>query len=150
MFPFVTDPTIVLTDSSGRKDYEISADVIITSKSGVVGVVVRASNSPNASNLSRYTAAIDSNSGDLTLYQVVDTATTKLKSQPVSGGVKTNQKYHLHLSVSSTNLVATVTGNGDVKTTLNVSNNGLLRGTAGLYGAYGSSGFSNVQIKGLS
>ncbi|KAF7175521.1 hypothetical protein CNMCM7691_008622 [Aspergillus felis] len=150
VFPAVTKPTIVLTGSSGWTDYEISADIIITSKSGVAGVVVRASNSPNDSHLSRYTAAIDSNKGDLTLYQVGDTATTTLKSQPVSGGVKANQQYQLSLSVKSTSLVATLTGSGGAKTTLNVTNNGLLRGATGLYGGYGSGGFSNVQIKDLS
>ncbi|OQD75679.1 hypothetical protein PENDEC_c006G00231 [Penicillium decumbens] len=151
-FAPVTDPaTIVLTGSSGWTDYEISADVTVTSTSGVVGVLVRASNSNTAPNeLSRYTAAIDGNRGDLTLYQVGDTVTTTLRSEPVPGGVKANQQYHLSLSVNATTLVATLTDSGNTNTTFTVTNDGLLRGAAGLYGRYGSGSFSNVQITSLS
>ncbi|KAJ5224942.1 hypothetical protein N7468_006167 [Penicillium chermesinum] len=149
-FPSVSQPTMVLTGSSGWTDYEISAAVIITSQSGVAGVFVRASNSPNDSHLSRYTAVIDSNRGELTLYRVGDADTTTLESQPVTGGVMASQQYHLSLSVQSANLVATLTGSNGATTTVTVTNSDLLRGAAGLYGSYGSGGFSNVQIKDLS
>ncbi|KAJ5087247.1 hypothetical protein N7456_010863 [Penicillium angulare] len=148
--PVTTPATIVLTGSSGWTDYEISADVIVTSTSGVVGVLVRASNSNTAPNsLSRYTAVVDSNRGDLTLYQVGDTATTTLQTQVVSGGVQINQKYHLSLSVKGTSLVTTLTDGDGGNTTVSVTNGSLLRGAAGLYGSYGSGGFSNLQITSL-
>ncbi|KAJ5272915.1 hypothetical protein N7478_008040 [Penicillium angulare] len=148
--PVTTPATIVLTGSSGWTDYEISADVIVTSTSGVVGVLVRASNSNTAPNyLSRYTAVVDSNRGDLTLYQVGDTATTTLQTELVEGGVKVNQIYRLSLSVKGTSLVGTLSDGDGGNTTVSVSNDGLLRGAAGLYGSYGSGGFSNVQITSL-
>ncbi|KAJ6124951.1 hypothetical protein N7471_012268 [Penicillium samsonianum] len=148
-FPPVTDPaTVVLTGSSGWTDYEISADAIVTSSSGVVGLLARASHlytAPN--NITRYTAAIDSSRGDFTLYRVGDKGATTLSSKPVPGGIKANQKYHLSLSVKSATLVATVTGSGGAKTSFSVVDDGLGRGMAGLFGSYGSGGFSNVQIK---
>lgn len=149
--PVTTPATIVLTGSSGWTDYEISADVTITSTSGVAGVLVRASNSFTApNNLTRYTAVIDSNRGDLALFRVGDQASSTLHTEPVPGGVKTNQNYHLSLSVHSTTLVVKLTDSKGTNTTLNVNDGKLLRGVAGLYGSYGSGHFSNVQIKNLA
>jgi hypothetical protein len=149
--PVTTPSTIVLTGSSGWTDYEISADVTISSTSGVAGVLVRASNSFTAPNsLTRYTAVIDSNRGDLALFRVGDQATSTLHTEPVSGGVKTNQSHHLSLSVHSTTLVVKLTDGNGTSTSLNVNDGGLLRGAAGLYGSYGSGYFSNVHIKSLA
>ncbi|KAE8315219.1 hypothetical protein BDV41DRAFT_574918 [Aspergillus transmontanensis] len=140
--------TIVLTGSSGWTDYEISADAIVTSSSGVVGLLARATHLDNApKGITRYTAAIDSNRGDFTLYKVNDKGATVLSSKPVPGGIKVNQTYHLSLSVKSATLFATVTGSGEAKTNLSVADNVLGRGLAGLFGSYGSGGFSNVQIQ---
>ncbi|KAJ5114170.1 hypothetical protein N7456_002704 [Penicillium angulare] len=140
--------TIVLTGSSGWTDYEVSADVNITSSSGVVGLLARATHLDNApSGITRYTAAIDSNRGDFTLYKVDDKGSTTLTSKSVSGGIKVNQKYPVSLSVKSATLFATVIGDGGVKTNLSVTDDGLGRGMAGLFGSYGSGGFSNVQIQ---
>jgi hypothetical protein len=148
-FPPVTDPaTIVLTGSSGWTDYEISADAIVTSSSGVVGLLARASHlytAPN--NITRYTAAIDSNHGDFTLFRVDEKGANILSSKPVPGGIKAHQKYHLSLSVKSATLVATVAGSGGAKTSFSATDDDLGRGMAGLFGSYGSGGFSNVQIK---
>lgn len=140
--------TIALTDSSGWTDYEISADAIVTSSAGVVGLLARASHLDNApKGITRYTAAIDSNRGDFTLYKVGDREITTLSSKPVPGGIQANQKYHLSLSVKSDTLLATVTGSSGAKTNLRFTDGGLGRGMAGLFGSYGSGGFSNVQIQ---
>ncbi|KAJ5192060.1 hypothetical protein N7449_008202 [Penicillium cf. viridicatum] len=96
------------------------------------------------------TPAIDINSGDLALYRVGDKEATTLSSKPVPGGIKANQKYHLSLSVKSTTIVATVTGSGGAKTSFSIIDDGLGRGMAGLFGSYGSGGFSNVQIKSVT
>ncbi|KAJ5267272.1 hypothetical protein N7478_010080 [Penicillium angulare] len=116
----------------------------------ISGLLLRASNSATAPNhFTRYTAAIDSNRGTLNLYQVAEQKTTTLRSVPISGGVEANQEYHLSLSATSNKLVATLTGSGGKKTTLNATDGGLLRGAAGLYGAEGSGGFRNVHITAL-
>ncbi|KAE8363254.1 hypothetical protein BDV27DRAFT_159008 [Aspergillus caelatus] len=140
--------TIVLTGSSGWTNYEISADAIVTSSPGVVGLVARATHLDNApKGITRYTAAIDSNHGSFTLYKVGDKGATTLSSKPVPGGIQANQKYHLSLSVKSATISATVTGSGGAKTNLSVTDDSLGRGMAGLFGSYGSGGFSNIQIQ---
>lgn len=137
-----------LTGSSGWSDYAISADAIVTSSSGVVGLLAWATHLDNApKGITRYTTAIDSNRGDFTLYKGGDKGATTLSSKPVPGGIQASQKYHLSLSVKSTTRFATVTGSGGAKTNLSVTDNGLGRGMAGLFGSYGSGGFSNVQIQ---
>ncbi|OGE52608.1 hypothetical protein PENARI_c010G00078 [Penicillium arizonense] len=144
--PVPSSATLAITGSSGWTDYEVSAEVIITSKSGVVGLVARASASRSVPNtLTRYTAAIDSNSGKVTVYRVADKATA-LKSEAHSGGIKGNKSYHLSLSVRSTNITVTLSEDGRAKTTVTASDDGLKSGLAGLYGSYGSGGFKNVQI----
>jgi hypothetical protein len=148
--PVPSSATLAITGSSGWTDYEVSADVIITSKSGVAGLVARASASRSALNtLTRYTAAIDSNSGKVTVYRVADKATA-LKSKAHSGGIIANKSYHLSLSVRSTNITVTLSEDGKAKTTVTTSDNGLKSGLAGLYGSYGSGGFKNVQISSLA
>lgn len=150
-FPPVTASSIVLTGSSGWTDYETSADAIVTSSSGVVGLLARAFRLEDAPNgITRYTAAIDSNRGDLTVYRVSDGGATVLSSEPVSGGIKTNQRYHLSLSVKAASIFATVTGTGGVNTSVSVTDDRLGRGMAGLFGSYGSGGFSNVQIRSIA
>ena len=149
--PVTTPATISLTGSSGWTDYEISAEITIKGPSGVAGVLARASNSFTApNNLTRYSAVIDSNRGDLAIYLVSEHATSTKKTKAISGGVKTDQKYHLSLSVNSTALVANLTDSKGTSTTLNVNDDGLLRGAAGLYGSSGNGYFSNVQVKSLA
>lgn len=147
----VTDPAAVaVTGSSGWTDYEISADVIITSTSGVLGLSTRISALSTAPNsLTRYTAAIDSNSGKLTVYKVADT-TTLLHSEGHSGGIQANKSYHLSFAIQSTNLTVTLIDDSGSKTTFTSNDDGLKRGMAGLFGSYGSGGFKNVQIVSLT
>lgn len=151
-FAPITDPAaIAVTGSSGWTDYEISADVIITSTSGVVGLSTRVSASSTAPNsLNRYTVAIDSNSGKLTIYRVANT-TTVLHSEAHSGGIQANKLYHLSFAVQSTNLTVTLTGDqGGSSTTFTSIDDSLKQGMAGLFGSYGSGGFKNVQITSLT
>ncbi|KAA8644551.1 sialidase family protein [Aspergillus tanneri] len=150
-FAPVTEPaTIAITGSSGWTDYKMSADVIITSDSGVVGLVARTSASLSAPNfLTRYTAAIDSNSGKLTVYRVTDTSTA-LKSASHSGGIKVKKLYHMSFSVQSNKLTAVLSEDGGASTNLSVTDDGLKSGLAGLYGHYGSGGFKNVEINSLT
>ncbi|KAL1846726.1 hypothetical protein Plec18170_009016 [Paecilomyces lecythidis] len=149
--PVTGSSAIAVTGSSGWTDYNISADVIITSSSGVVGLSTRVSASSSAPNaLTRYTAAIDSNSGNLTIYRVTDT-TSVLHSVAHPGGFQTNKLYHLSFSVKSTSLQATLTGGqGGSSTSLTSTDDSLKQGMVGLFGGYGSGGFKNVQITGLS
>ncbi|GAD94055.1 predicted protein [Paecilomyces variotii No. 5] len=151
-FASVTDPAaIAVTGSSGWTDYNISANVIITSSSGVIGLSTRVSASSSAPNaLTRYTAAIDSNSGNLTLYRVADT-TSVLHSVAHPGGIHTNKQYHLSFSVNSTSLQASLTEDQEGSSTmLTSSDDSLKQGMTGLFGSYGSGGFKNVQIEDLS
>lgn len=151
-FAPVTNPAaIAVTGSSGWTDYEISADVIVTSTSGVVGLSTRVSASLTAPNsLTRYTAAIDSNSGQLTVYRVADT-TTVLHAEAHSGGIQANTSYHLSFAVQSSNLTVTLSGGqGGSNTTFTCTDGSLTQGMVGLFGSYGSGGFKNVQITSLT
>ncbi|KAJ6150907.1 hypothetical protein N7470_007501 [Penicillium chermesinum] len=139
--------TIVLTGSSGWTDYQISANAMITSGSGVVGILVRASNSATGPNgLSRYAIALDSSRGDFALYQVGDFKTDTLHSEPVPGGVQVHQQYHLSLSTQGRTLVATLIDGGGTSTSFTFRGGELLRGAAGLFGSNGSGSFRDVQI----
>ncbi|KAL2869144.1 uncharacterized protein BJX67DRAFT_379619 [Aspergillus lucknowensis] len=150
-FAPVTDTaTIALTGSSGWTGYEISADVIITSSSGMISLAARTSASKTAPNsLAGYTAAIESNRGTLALYRVTDQATV-LHSEAHPGGIHANKPYHLSASVQSAEITVTLTENGWSNTTFSRTDDVLKSGSAGLYGSHGSVRCKNVQIASLA
>ncbi|KAL2856476.1 Sialidase [Aspergillus pseudoustus] len=150
-FSATDSATIALTGSSGWTDYEVSANVTITSDSGVVGLVARASAFRSAPNsFTRYTAAIDSNRGNVALYRVTGEGARLLHSQAHDGGIHVNTFYHLSLAVQSTNITVTLSEDGRSTTTFSSTDGGLKSGAPGLYGSYGRGGFQDVQISSLT
>ena len=73
-------------------------------------------------------------------------AMTNLKTQPVEGGVKANQWYHLSFAVKGFNLTATLSGDGITSTTLTAVDNSWSCGMVGLMTRIGSGAFKNVQV----
>lgn len=143
--------SIAVTGSSGWADYEISADIVVTTRSGAAGLSARVSASMAAPDfLKRYTVVIDSMNNKLTAYRVADT-TDVLHSEVISEVVQTGKLYHMSFAIQSTNLTVTLTGVGEgISTTFTTSDATLTNGMAGLSGSYGSGSFQNVRIKRLT
>ncbi|KAI9932405.1 hypothetical protein ASPWEDRAFT_171473 [Aspergillus wentii DTO 134E9] len=145
--PTTDTAAVAVTGSSGWTDYEISADVMIWSKSGDVGLSTRVSALESGLNhLKMYTAVISSATGNLTVYQVSNTS-TPLHSWVLPGGIEANKWYHLLFAVRSDSLTVTLSGSNHSYTATDET---FPRGMAGFYGNNGSGGFKNVQIKNLS
>ncbi|KAL5355404.1 hypothetical protein BJX96DRAFT_170636 [Aspergillus floccosus] len=142
---------VAVTGSSGWKVYKISADVMISSKSGVVGLSTRVSASSTGQNsLKKYTAAISSASGSLAISRDGH-ETTVLRSMAHPGSIQGNKWYHLSFAVQSDKLTVTLAGDRDGPYSSFTSTDGTFaQGMAGLFGRTGSGRFRNVQITELT
>ncbi|KAG2415817.1 hypothetical protein HFD88_007009 [Aspergillus terreus] len=138
---------VAVTGSSGWKDYELSVDVMISGTSGVVGLSARVSASSTGQNsLKKYTAAISSASGNLTISRDGHD-TTVLHSAAHPGGIQPNKWYHLSFAVQADKLTVELAGgrNGS-HSSFTSTDGGFHQGMAGLFGKSGSGSFKNVKI----
>ncbi|KAK9368625.1 hypothetical protein V1509DRAFT_609406 [Lipomyces kononenkoae] len=114
---------LAVTGSSGWNDYEVSADVMISDTSGVVGLLARA----------------------IWLQSILSLATSReshamlvLQSEAYPGGITGSKWYHLSLAVKSYEITATVTGEaGGSVVTYTTIDNSYPQGMTGLIGTSG-------------
>ena len=149
--PITKTSAVAVTGSSGWTDYKISADVKISGKSGVVGLSARVSASQTGLNsLKKYTAAISSGTGKLTISREANVSTV-LHSQAHPGGIQADKWYHLSFAVRANQLTVSLTGDQGGSNTSHTSTDGSFpQGLAGLFGHDGSGSFKNVQITNLT
>ena len=139
-----------ITGSTGWTDYEISADVQITSDSGVVGVNARMTAPMEGTNaFLGYMATINSGTGNITLSRESHQFTV-LATASVSGGIKANIWYHLSLSVKDYMLSMSLSGDGiSGNTTLSSPDDSFNYGMVGLLVRNGAGGFKNAMVNPL-
>jgi hypothetical protein len=149
--PIANTDALAVTGSSGWTDYQISADVTVTGKSGVAGLSKRMTASKTGLNsFKRYTVAINSATGNLTISREAD-AQTVVHSQAHLGGIQGNKWYHMSFAVRADKLTVMLTGEQDGYNTSFTSIDGTFaQGMAGLFGKDGSGSFKNVQRTSLT
>ena len=141
---------VAVTGSSGWVDYKISAEVMISDKTGVAGLSARVSASKTGLNsLKKYTAAINTDTGNLTISREANDSIV-LHTQAHPGGIQGNKWYHLSFAVRSNQLTVMLSGDQGGSNISHTSTDGSFpQGLAGLYGENGSGSFKNVQITNL-
>ena len=138
------------TGSTGWTDYEISADVMVSGSSGVVGLNARLSAEMDGLNAFKgYTAAINTFTGNLTVSRESHSMTV-LNSTAYPGGIQADTWYHLTFAVKSYELTATLSSDeGSSKTTQTSTDNSYPQGMAGLLANEGGGSFKNVKIQAI-
>jgi hypothetical protein len=139
---------LAITGSTGWTDYKISADAQIVGSNGTVGIVARVSQpKPGLDQFYGYTLAIESSTGNLTLYRNTDNA-VGLVSMGFSGGIEPDIWYSISLAVEGSQLTAVLRSEySDSNLTLTVHDENYSRGIAGLIGKVGRGSFRNVFIE---
>ena len=135
-----------LTGSTGWTDYEISADVQVTSDAGQLGLNTRMTAPMNGTwSFLGYMASINTRDGNITLSRESHQR-INLESQAIEGGVNANTWYHLAFSIKGYELSATVTGEGNATTTISAVDASWDHGLVGLLANNGSATFKNVAV----
>ena len=135
-----------LTGSTGWTNYNISADVMISGTSGVVGLVARVTAPMVGVNAFKgFMVAINSFTGNLTVSREAHSMTV-LNSLAHPGGVVSGKWYHLSFVVDEFELTATLTSDDGATTTYKSIDNSYPQGMAGLIAKNGGGSFKNVLI----
>lgn len=121
---------------------------MITGMAGLSAQVTASKTGLNS--LKRYTVAINSATGNLTIPREAD-AQAIVHSQAHLGGIQGNKWYHMSFAVRGDKLTVTLTGEqSGVNTSFTSIDSTFAQAMAGLFGKNGGASFKNVQITSLA